>query len=109
MIQRTLFPDREPLARARHTDPEVSHQAAASVDLSRSQALVLEVLKDWPRWPMTADEIEKRLQGCVSPSRVRGALTELRERDPPPVVIAGSQPNEGGHAAQTYKAVENRD
>lgn len=83
-----------------------TNQAAASVNVSRSQRLVLDVLETWGGAPLTADQVEWRLKGLVLPSRVRGALRELQDRNPPLVVDGGWRENENGNLAQTYRAVE---
>lgn len=50
--------------RARNTDPETSHEAAAAIaasgDLGRQQAVVLEAVKRWPG--LTSLELASRLR-----------------------------------------------
>lgn len=67
-------------ARARITDPETSHQAAASVrDMSRTQEIILNILK--MRGPMTDEQIfeqwDMNISGHVSPSGLRSRRAEL--------------------------------
>ncbi len=99
-------PCHEPMARARRTDPETSHQAAATVDVTRSQRLVLEVLREYPHSTFSAELIARLLRSIVPPSRVRGALRELQDCDPPRVVVVDRRENEEGNPASVYRAIE---
>lgn len=70
-----------PYAVARNTDPETSHQAAASVSHIRdSQALVLSLLRE--QGPMTDDRIYQfhRITKVMSPSGARTRRAELVDR-----------------------------
>lgn len=61
-------------ARARRTDPQTSHDAAATVRPG-SERLVLEALQRASE-PLTSWQVAERIEG-ISDSRVRGALSEL--------------------------------
>lgn len=62
-------------ARARRTDPQTSHDAAATVKVEDSHKLVLEALQRASE-PLTSWQVAERIAG-ISDSRVRGALSEL--------------------------------
>jgi hypothetical protein len=47
---------------ARHTDPDTSHESAASINASRIEMIVLEEFKGAAKG-LTADELAKRLPG----------------------------------------------
>lgn len=68
-----------PQARARHTDPETSHEAARSVTKIReSQLAVLNIIIDWG--PMTDEQIALRAEQVgltQSPSGLRTRRSEL--------------------------------
>jgi hypothetical protein len=63
-------------ARARTTDPQTSHDAAAKVSVADSHRLVLDYLRS-QRVARTSFDAADALAGSCSPSRVRGALKEL--------------------------------
>lgn len=65
-------------ARARHTDPSTSHDAAAVAEdnAAASQRAVLDILHD-ALMPLTDEELVGYLRGRFSPSRVRTARHEL--------------------------------
>lgn len=67
---------------ARHADPVTSHEAAATVDLCRSQAAVLTFIRTNGRVFFTdADLVDayqaRHTQPVLSPSRIRTARLEL--------------------------------
>lgn len=67
-----------PNPRSRTTDPVTSVDAGRSVDLCRSQAVVLAAMRA-RSVGVTQCELEEFLPG-LSPSRVRSAVSELAER-----------------------------
>jgi hypothetical protein len=86
--------------RARPTDPATSHEAAARVCGRASQTTVLESLQSGPG---TSDELFRRLDGKLSPSRVRGALSELLTLGQ--VKVCGIGVSDRGGKAQMYERV----
>jgi predicted ArsR family transcriptional regulator len=85
-------------AKARPTDPATSHVAAAGVDVTRSQRLVLETLAMVS--PATAESVCERLAGQCSESRVRGALAELKQAGR--VVVVGYSATRMGNPCEVY-------
>lgn len=86
----TTPPPPIPVARARRSDPQTSHAAAASLDadtLRDSQRAVLEVLRRIG--PSTDERLVSRYEGYArtgeikpqSPSGIRSRRNELAERD----------------------------
>lgn len=68
-------PETVDVAHARRTDPETSHEAAASIDRIReSQEAVLEALRR--HGPMIDEELVERVSG-QSPSGIRSRRAEL--------------------------------
>lgn len=69
---RTPRTPREP-AKARHTDPVTSHEAAATVDLSEQKQAVLACLKTYPAGATSYRVAErmKRPLVCISPTFAR--------------------------------------
>ena len=80
--QRNLFdPYEEPtveVAHTRRTDPETSHEAAASVDVVGIQAVVLQCFRD--HGAMTHDQLCSRLLAQMKPSTARGRCSELVDK-----------------------------
>jgi len=76
------WPEMEPVAHARRTDPETSHEAAASVtNLTSKQAAVLEILRNGG--PMCDEQIFDALWDSgfkMSPSGARTRRSELVDR-----------------------------
>jgi hypothetical protein len=93
MRQTTIF---DP-PRSRSTDPITSHKAAAKLRVSASHALVLAGLQDGP---LTAEQLVAKLTGYISPSRVRGAISELC--DAGSVVVCGIGETMLGNECQIY-------
>jgi hypothetical protein len=93
MIQPSLF---DP-PRSRSTDPITSHKAAAKLRVSASHTAVLEALLSGPA---TSEQLIARLTGRCSPSRVRGAISELC--DAGSVVVCGIGETMLGNECQIY-------
>ena len=87
-------------ASARRTDPATSHAAAESTNVARSQRLVLAWLGNYGA--ATAETIEGALS--LSPSRVRGALSELGKRCLVHVVSERGV-TKRGHPCRVYEVV----
>jgi hypothetical protein len=85
---------------ARRTDPATSHEAAARVQVRASQQTVLRALHGGPG---TSDELYRRLEGVLSPSRVRGALKELLTLGS--VRVCGIGQSDRGGKAQVYERI----
>lgn len=95
MSQESLFPV-PPRAHARRTDPETSHWAAASVDVTTTQSYVLTALrmggpmsdeeigdyirKTWPEVKMTEQSVRSRRSELVGKGLVEfaGEFTKTR-------------------------------
>lgn len=63
-------------AKARTTDPQTSHDAAATVDVAGSHAVVIDYLSGQSS-PLTSEAIVSGIGERCSDGRVRGALVEL--------------------------------
>lgn len=92
----------EPVARARNTHPQNSHDAAATVKVTKGQGIVLKLLDSGPG---TSGDLYSRAQGQgirISSSGVRSRLSELVKRgDVLEYPDAGK--SEYGNKAAVYK------
>ena len=93
------------MPRSRKSDPVTSVDAGRAADLHGSQAAVLDLMRDFgTEFGWTQGELEDRLRGEWSPSRIRSAVSELVELGL--VEWTGdTRPTRYGRKARVYRAV----
>lgn len=93
----------DPLPRSRSTDPITSVDAGRSVDLNKSQLLVLGLAKAVPQF--TQQDMERWTRDIMSPSRARSAVSELVAKEKICVVEGEFKKTWSGRKARVYEAV----
>ncbi len=84
----------------RHTDPETSRAAAATVPRLTHRQLVARIMAIAGR-PWTAEQLEQALVGRCSPSSVRRCVKELAGEGR--IVEIGERPNRSGCKARLWR------
>ena len=94
------------LPRSRRSDPVTSVDAGRAADLHGSQAAVLDLMRGFGvEFGWTQCELEDRLRGDWSPSRIRSAVSELQAKGLVEVIEGVARRTRYGRKARVYRAV----
>lgn len=94
------------MPRSRKSDPVTSVDAGRSAKLHDSQAAVIAVMRGFGvEFGWTQGELEDRLRGDWSPSRIRSAVSELQAKGLVEVIEGVARRTPYGRQARVYRAV----